>query len=401
LPFIIYLDLSPFIPGPIENIRHVKEIFSYIIISLFVIISIHNGLVIKNPCKILSVLIFYLMINWLIAPQYSIKVLGENVAGFWIFRTLVDVLLCYFMVMSIASLTITKNTLMLIFEGFCYVALISSIYVFIQYFRLDQWQNIIDTQSVRSQTNPGLTSFYGQTNFVASFIALLMPFIICRKKWIILFISCVALMLIDSKMGIIMACSVFIIYGIMRSCNGLKLLIFLISGCLLPIIFEYRMNIWNLILNECSGRITAWQTIIKEIINPSFTNNSFMITGYGLGSYEFIFKHLEPNQFSELHNEWLEFIVHAGIIGEILLITCIVWILKNLYPIIIKDKYMFAMTCSFLVICIGNTGLFLWQIEPHRFYTLFMLGVFFNRLTKGEDNVQKDCSGCASIDGNL
>lgn len=380
LPFIIRLDLAPLIPGPIDNVRYAKEILSFIIVAAFVILSFHKGSLAKNPCKWLSFLMFYLCIHWMVAPRFDIQVLGENVAGFWIFRALTDAFLFYFMMLGVAGLDWSKGQLNKIYKIFTYISLVCSSYIFIQLIGFDQFQWVYNISHIRLQTNPHLTSFLGQTNFCASFLALLLPFVIHQKKWWIMIVTCTAIVLTESLMGIGMAGCVFIIYLLRYRMAKIIILTFLISGLYLGVMFQ-DMLIPKLI-TASHGRTISITEAITQTIDSPLSKNTFAMTGYGLGSYEFIQRHLGTTGFAEVHNEYVEFFSTTGLIGFALLIFSIFWLFKNIFPIIIIDRDIFAAACSFLVICIGNLGLFMWQIEPHRFYTVFLLGIIFNRLKR-------------------
>lgn len=384
LPFIIYLDLTPFLPGAISNVRIVKEIFSYIIVSSFVILTIHQGGTLKSPSKWLSLLMFYMLINWLVTPAFNMQVLGQNIANIWSFRALADVFLFYFMVMGIASLPWGIKRLNRVFTLFCYIGLICSLYLFIQYLGLDQWQNVYNISHVKAQTNPHLTSFLGQTNFTASFLAILIPFIICQKRWFILVCVSFAIILTHSLMGMGMLVVALLCYGVFRCHFIIKIIICLVLFIFLSIAIHIVPELINFLTSESSGRFVTWQQIIQQITNPSLSTKTFILTGYGLGSYEFILKNLTTTGFTEAHNEYLEFFVTTGLIGAGLLFMFIIDIFKQIYSVAINNKYIFAATCSLFIICIGNAGLFMWQIEPHRFYSVFLLGIIFNQLNKKE-----------------
>jgi len=383
LPFIFYLDLRPIIAGPISDVLTVKSVLGYLFCCMIVFYCLYSKGIPRNGFKFPSILLFYLSIHLLVTPQYQIKLLGENVSGIWIAREFNDLLLFYLMIMAVSSIAWGTNSLRKLFEVICYVNLLCSLYIFVQFLGFDQWQRVLDIQNIWAQNNPHITSFLGQSTTSSTFLALTLPFLICNRKWGFIPFCLGAIWIADSMTAYMMVGVVVFLYLFFRCGVFIRLLL---SVGFIYLWNEVTLNInkyYQLVVSECSGRFNVWKDAFTQVIHSPFLEiQNVFLTGYGFGSYEFIQKNLSTSGFVELHNEYLEIFCTTGIIGFILLFFSLFMLIKRIFMINIIDRYRFAAITCFFAVCCGNTIHFMWQLEPHRFYTCIMLGIILNYINK-------------------
>ena len=97
---------------------------------------------------------------------------------------------------------------------------------------------------------------------------------------------------------------------------------------------------------------------------------------------------LLKSTFDKVHNEYLQVMSSMGIIGLGLFIASILFMIKESflsYFSNINTPEVVTLLCSFVCISLIAFGTFVWQISPHNFYTVVIVGLLHNRrILKGE-----------------
>jgi O-antigen ligase len=144
-----------------------------------------------------------------------------------------------------------------------------------------------------------------------------------------------------------------------------------------------------------SGRFGIWKQIWTDVTHSQFEKGrNYFITGHGVGAYKYLFtslhttRELEPGvmqrAFEEAHNEPLEWFYNTGIIGFGMLIFIVFSLIKHVFPYTLQDERYLALLISFVGSVLLACGTFIWQIEPHRYITVVVAAILYNRIIKEE-----------------
>jgi len=374
IPLILRLDFFPILPRDIEAFRMSKEFLSILFAGSIGLSAIYLGQVkpIKNYWML--VLLLCMMISRFIGPAYDLPMFNTNLGAFWVYQPLSYALIYFLMYVGVSS---QDWDIKLISKIIGWVGFIAAFYLGLQYFGLDQFQIVFTDHHNLAMDSPGLSSTLSQFNFSGSFIALCIPFVIYNKWWIKLAVMIAAVIATKSQVSVGMLCIVLSSYLFYKSSRDLKIMLSGLGVGVAALFFRYA----DLILPQIqsSGRFEIWVKIIKK------TLENYPITGYTLGAYRYLFVNLEWSTFIQAHSEPLEFFFGMGIPITCILLIGIGWFFVRGLPFL-KDEETFVLYLCFFSIFTGSWALFVWQIDPHRFYSVAILGLLTSKIRKGEQS---------------
>lgn len=377
IPLILRLDAFPILPKEIEIFRLTKEFLSIAFAGAIGLTALYKGNIkpIKNYW--LLVLLFMMMIHRFIGPSYRLDVLNANIGAFWIYQPLSYALIYFLMFVAIAS---HDWNIRLLSKIMGWVGFIAAAYLLMQHFGLDQFQEVIQIHSILASDAPALSSTLCHYNYSGAFIAMCLPFAILNKWWIRVAAMITAVVLATGQMAMGMAGIVLAGFLFYRVPKAIKILMATIGVGAAGFIIKNINTIMASVADN--GRFEYWGKIIEK------TLSEYAITGYTLGAYRYIFVNEEQGAFLQAHNAILEFFYNMGIPLTILFIIATGWFLIKSIPYL-KDEETFTVSLCFLAIFAGSLGLFLYQIDPHRFYSVAILGLIVSQIRKGEQSCVK------------
>ena len=389
------LALIPFYcwQGWDEGIRTPKETAS--IISLAVIIV--AGFSLFNIKKAFNEY-FFLFFGWcvvtLFLSNYAIPMYVEGgivslPSNLIAFKSLFYIALALFSIQAIYSSDID---LKLIAKTITIVSLIMCGYCVLQLAGLDEWFRVADSNtgwignSIWDKSNPEkwghfsrrIVGTLGNPSILGIFLSLCIPFCLSLKN----------------RLGNIATICSFIIIGLTLS---LTAYVTSIMAVIFIVFFHNKKVVISLflILAVISVLIVQYIPKVKFMLNPTgrieVLKESFdlinrkAITGYGLGSFQYLIggnpevvKRLHNENWKEAHNEYWQTWLEVGIIGLMLLLIGIFTVFKTFLKNITEETiYPMASFMVFLFVCLTY---FPMRVSPLSYYGVVILGVLTNKI---------------------
>lgn len=392
LPFVLNFHFYPILPETVETYRGVKEGIALLCAASIFLITIYRGKFrqIQNPW--LLILLGYLLIHPLLNPPYTVPLFNTNIGDFWIYKPLSYALIYFGMFWAIQSAEWSLPDLDRICSIISWVGFISAIYVFCQALGLDQWQNVDLFMGNTETENAHLSGTFSHPNYAASFLVLAFPFAVWKRRWWMVLPIVSAVFLIDSKIATLSLLMAIVLY--VHYLNKKYRIIwwsFVVSVLIAAVVL---VNMYG--LPDDKGRFAAWSVLAHDILKPWISEQAYPLTGYGIGAFRFLWVAYHQSPFLQAHFEFLEFGLNVGLIGVCFLIFSIIWLLVKIKPFTINREIYFTITLAFLISLMQTVGLFVWQIEPHRFYTVLFIALLHNTILKGNtyEKVQTVVGDC-------
>jgi hypothetical protein len=202
-------------------------------------------------------------------------------------------------------------------------------------------------------------------------------------------------------MGVVMTIAVFVTesamtagawavaVGLMLAGRGRRWLIgvvmvFVAAALFLGIGSETNKGIHK--FTKDAGRFREWRLMLDDWSSPlnEGKDNSFAITGLGVGSFQYVYPNKHQSTFRQAHNEYIQVLYELGLVGLLLMLGAIYWVVRMNFSWRKlwrgeMDQYRLALLSSFLCIAINAFGTFVWQIGPTIFYSAVIVGLLHNR----------------------
>ena len=132
-------------------------------------------------------------------------------------------------------------------------------------------------------------------------------------------------------------------------------------------------------LTDASDRIEQWKVTIDLALGS-------IITGYGAGSYESVFRSrstgdLSPMTYNHAHNDYLELIIEQGVLGLLVVSTAVFYVLWiSLHKIyssrsLMRKKLVLAGMFGICAICLHATVDSPFQIPANTWYFIALLSI--------------------------
>lgn len=376
IPLILEIGLFPFLPDTLTEYRTVKEFLAVLFAAGIFIWALHGHHRVGCVNPWLGILVGYILLHPFLSPRYSLILFNQNIAGFWEYKPLLYALMYFGFFCVISQLRLHFGYFETIFKVLMWLGVGTAVYALLQRIGLDQFQYWSSDVHLRAVTNGEMTATMTQPNYAGAYLAFVIPFAFYFRRWWAVILIGVAVIAIDSKFGIAaMVCA--LVFMFLRTKKQLySIFVALALGALIMgwSLFEGAAD-WS-----DSGRFAIWQTVWHDIVSPWVGTKAYPLTGYGPGSFRFIWTAFHHSGWMEVHNEWLQFGLEAGLLGVTLWIFSIFWLIRRLKPFTIEDDQVKPLFASFVAMLVSTCGLFTLQIDPHRFMAVTVFALLHNKL---------------------
>jgi hypothetical protein len=391
LSFVLSFGFAPVILTIVDH-REAKDVLSV----LFIVLTI--GMYFRCHPKITQVpiplilLTGYCVMRCFLTPQFSFPLLNTDEDSIWQYRALAYVLLFFIFYIAVSNMCWCSRILRQLFTTICWVGFLVSLYCIVQWFNLDQWQTLLPREDLLHTPSARVVGTMTHVTLAAAFLVMTVPFMIQMRKWLFLLPTIVAIYLCHSDVAYVALAGTVSFYGLFRNrLTRILTLVILITG------LSFLWSISDQIKINDSGRFAIWKQVWTDVCHSPFEKGkSYFLTGYGLGSYRYIFTALHTTTvegkvkkiaFNKAHNEYVEWFYNTAFIGEALLLIFIFYLIIQAIPYTITDERYLALLSAVIASCICAGGTFVWQIEPHRFYTVVLAAIIQNRINQREKRV--------------
>lgn len=404
------LGLTPFVIWHGMNTRQPKEIASLVVALAIGLAAIYQGELRRFKNYWFLLLLGFLIVSIFQSPEMSEFILGrlhdttqitmfpmrgEHFNRFYAFKPLAYALVYSLMLIAVASQKFRVDDVHRMLTIMVLAGLAMSLYVFIQFFKLDQFFSQIPKSlnpDVLALKTPLIVGTLGHSTVVSPFILMCIPIALCKRRFLWAGLMCLAIVATESHLAIGAMVLTIIIYLCMRW-PPVILAVILVTLMIAPFSAKQYEKFKTLdadVKNEgifdTSGRTAAWKVILQDFTTPPEpgSNKRYTMTGFGLGAFTFTHSCRFNNRWFQAHNEYLELLYNIGIGGVFLFLVSIFFMVKN---VCIKLSYhashkfkpeILALLASFIGISICATGTFVWQIAPILFYTIVIVGLLSN-----------------------
>lgn len=383
IPFYeIFLKFLPFVKSISPDTRVNKEIIALVFALSIGLLAVFQGTIKPFKNKWFLLIPIYLLFNLIMAPHADMFINGIESGDFYFWKPFSEVLIFALMIIAIASIEINFEEVLF---TMVICGTIMAAYVIMQYFGFDQFwitksmDELGGFGNPKSVTSPSLGGNLGQSTLVASFIIMIIPLAFYFRRYWMVLLMIISVLLTKSDMA-----------RIALGFIGIFSLMYFKRNFIVPIIFIFLtlsiVGIWacqnfngkSFIENHMSGRAEVWKNIYTDIRDGAIEGEKqdFSFTGVGLGRFGFIFPDRHKSEFKQAHNDLLELIYDCGLIGLGLLIggigLMISGVLSNISPI------RFSILLSFIAILFCSFGSFPFQLGAHQFYSSILVGLLNN-----------------------
>lgn len=370
VPLCTQFYFRPFLPNVIENILICKVFFAVNFALLISLWTFRKGVILKTENKWLSILLFYVCMNWFLVPTYTAETRDHQlIIDLLRFLPLFYALIYYLFYLSLQNICRPLKRIEIIAKTLMWVGAISGIYLILQSLGLDDRQELNTAPNTLYTVGAQKFSFFGHPNFAGTFIALCAPFAIYFRKWLLLIIMCVAVAFSQSYVPCLALFCGLIFYLWNRISLGLKIVMVLIAIICSAVLFIGLENA-SFGLPNNSGRFQVWLNMWTDIKQaPLF--------GHGFGIFTILFNANHPIRvpWQAAHNEFWQFTYDCGFVGLFILLTAVGSLLVNAFININKSEILLAYTSTFAIILLCGLGQFVWQIEPVRYVTVVVISI--------------------------
>lgn len=365
IPFCLGFGFFPFTPNMVVDYRVAKDLFafSFAIFIFFWTITSEGIPKQKNHWPVL--LLVYLVLHQYLVPKLDFDSQSDKlVCLLWSFRPLYYCFVYYLFYLACQQIFILEEYRRTTLKILMWVGFISAIYLICQFFKIDPYQHLngaTDTPGTKAAT---LTSFFTHPNYAASFIGLCLPFALLNKNYGKVLVMLAAICMAQSYVVItaMVLGLTFYLWHVTRYKKTLVILTTLSVMVFIGLLYVTRHH------TPDHGRFNVWILMIQEL-------HSSFIFGFGLGSFPILFELTHHLHFEQAHSEPLQFVYETGIVGGFLLLKGVWSHLKPVVFLIEKDEIYLAVTTSFVIILVCSLGQFIWQIEPHRYISVMLMGM--------------------------
>jgi len=383
------LVLTPFIVIMGKDTRDPKMIVGIAIAVALGLLALKQGILRKFNNNWVFIFIGYLFVSYLLVPKPEIILFNINVSHFWMWQPILLILVFTLMTITIASLKLNKADIRCILNVMCWAGFLTAIYCVLQYFGIEQF--FIRNQENATQGHVGAA--LGQPVVASTWLAMLVPIMVYRRKWIMGAVTVTALVMMQSQiaLGALVLSMAFYFCSFNKVILAVFITLLVVS---VPIGYYAYKNIPKVDkFVEDNGRFVQWKTIWNDVMlpyNKEDNRTRASLTGYGIGSFYHVFHVKHNSQYYQAHNEYLEILYGTGFIGLLIFLTMICKTIKHAF--VYKNKYYMALLASFLCICVSAGGLFVLQLQPHIYYVVVIIGLLYNQGGKENEEVLGNCS---------
>ena len=366
------LWLTPFVIWQGQDIRELKLAFCLLACLSITLIALYEGQFKPVRNKYALFFIGFLWLSTMLAPSPGVSVMGMHIGTYWAYKCLIYIFAAFTAICAIASHPFTKDEIQSILKTICLIGTVIGTYTIIQSFGIEQFFK--SNGQHHEQWN--IVGTFGHSNFIGSFLAMIVPIGIVLKRYKSALLIFVAVCITQSMVAIgAMVVSLLILTYFKNKKTLIPLII--IVAALTAILFSLQPHYPAVI--SSSGRFVHTPKIINEVLFKNFTPDDegrFPFTGLGLGSFYYTYHVVHNNRFYQAHNEYLELFYNCGLIGIGLFLLAIWQMLKDNWN---KGWLKNCVMASFICIAINAGGLFVWQLGSHILFSVVIVGLLNNK----------------------
>ena len=383
IPICLEFGFYPIIPDTILDYRTTKDFLAVFFCLMTILGTFSRGVKIRGVSVWINILVVYCCIHHFLVPQLEFPERASNIiVNLWQYKPIVYILIYYLFFLSVRSFCWHKQYVEIVLRVMMWVGLTSAIYLIMQRLGLDSAQHLSSASAnpdAQFTTAGQMSSFLTHPNYAGAFIAMCLPTAIYFRRWLYGGLMFLAVIFSGSCFAITAMCFGLFIYSWFYFYKKRTQIVGIVL--ILGMIFCWMCLIGRLWIPSDSGRFLVWREMWEDVrARPIF--------GYGLGSFRLLFPLLHGSRFTEAHNEFFQLIYETGFVGGLIFLKCIVDFVKQCVLKVTQydsppeiNLAMFSMLC---IILLSSLGLFVWQIEPHRFYTVLIVGILTNLNSRKE-----------------
>lgn len=308
-------------------------------------------------------------------------------------RALAWCLIYYIFFLSIQKVEIDSYRTLGKSIGWC--AFIVSIYAWLQFFGLDQFQVIRPFEEIGwGNSAPGIASTIGSGFYLANFLAICLPFCFYTMRWwqIIAIIGAILICQSDTAtLGLVLTL-VLLLAMQAKSSLWVKILCGVCLSVCVICVFLWP-TIGKKLENRSNGRFPIWSEAIHDWktapiqinISPDMTpedkiqsnmlnTRNYALTGRGPGSFDFIFQRKHPG-WNDPHNIYLKILYEYGLFGLVIFVCMVGWVFWNLFYLARFDDWSRVLFCALFYCCFAGFTVPLFVVEPLRFYCVLIFSL--------------------------
>jgi len=364
------LLVLPFFVWPGMDTREPKYLLAAGVCLLLGLLGLQSGIrPYRNPWA-LGFLAF-VFLGYLLAPSVGILLSGVP-APSWVLQAFLYVLVFFLAHVAIGNQSFTDADVNAVIDTAILASVISAAYGILQHFGFDQFF-----------IGPAVScAGLGNSAVLAAFLAMIVPLALYRRKLIVAWGLILTVVLLDSQvaMGALEVSLLFIWGTHNRESRYFVTGVGLLAVAILVIGYFASPRIHGFVNDK--GRFAVWGQVVTDIRTPLTPGGSaHSITGYGLGSFPYIFHAQHPSAglgevFLQAHSEYFEILYNTGIVGLGLFLLTLWTFVKSCFPL---DRLRSYLLASFLCVAVSAGGLFVWQNGAIIFYTIVVTGLLVRR----------------------
>lgn len=371
--FLLYIGLAvtPFLVLRGFDTGYPKNIFALGVAVSIAGYALLRGRLFHIPSKLILLLSGWLIVSTFICPKWSGLNLmyGGNVDGLWNFKALFLVMAYLIAGMAILSVQWTDDNIRRLLMIVSYSGFLMSLYVFFQAIGIDPMFHVKHLHSSSLADSPNIVGTLGHPGTLGIFLLLcLIPSIALKKNYII---GCLLIAIFLTHSHIVWGATILSLLFFVSAGNN-KLFILLSMLTVLAVFCISQLH--GL---QDSGRFNVWMQIINDMLEHPNT----LFTGFGIGSFSYVFSpiiHQQGPYWAQAHNEYLEMFWGAGIIGVVMLLIVIFNQFKQSWGMVHNISIRTLLT-MFFAICVCAAGNFVWHLGVFQLYSIVIIGILISR----------------------
>lgn len=323
----------------------------------------------KNP--FLLGFMAFLALSYKFIPKITINNLPSN---FWFWKCIVFIGVFFLMFVGIASIKFSKEDIRKILTVMVWVGFVMSLYALCQFFGLHQFFiGATERGDFLHIPSAMVGGTLGNPTILSPFIAMIIPLAIYLRKYLVAVVMILAVLATQSSLAI--AAMVVSLLFLLYTKQGRKypaILLLIIFCCLC--FFALKSG-----KISGSGRFLEWPKIIQNVISP-VDGKEYSYTGYGMGSFPYIYAVRTGSIWAKAHNEYLELFSNTGIVGLSLFLLAIGYMFYiNLGDFFARNRLIISLLSSFICIALCAGGTFIFQTGATIYYTIVIAGLLHNQ----------------------
>lgn len=392
------LIVTPFLVIPGTDIRDIKLDIAGIVALGIGLSAIYEYGIKPYRNKWLMLFVWVTCSSYFLAPHAPVEMFGIDVTLFWIYKPMYYFLVFGLMLFAISSIKLDEISFSRILHIMTWCGFVTAIYIILQFFKLDQ---VFTTCT--DGTYGHMAGFVGNPTHVSPFIAMIIPICLYLRRRTMAITGIVAVLMTRSEVALVAMIISLMFYVAMKSkraffttCATVALICIIVAG-----MASFGVLRRDMVTDH--ERFEMWGKILTDTKTPQKTgsNQIYPLTGLGMGTFKYVFPFQHKNGFQQAHNDYLELLYNAGIIGLGLFLAGIALFFKknfNIKGIFNKEErsrfysLKVALFASLVCVCVSAGGTFIWQIGTTIYYSILIMGLISNNYLGGKDEEKNKCT---------